>query len=75
MDYNNYINQLYENQNIGTDETQKNLYKKEEYQKLFNIVLNVLRNNKDASINELREKLYEESGINELLQNFFYKKN
>ncbi len=74
MDYNNYINQLYENQNIGTDETQKNLYKKEEYQKLFNIVLNVLRNNKDASINELREKLYEESGINELLQNFFYKK-
>ena len=74
MNYDSYINQLYENQNIGADETQKNLYKKEQYQKLLNTVLKVLNNNKDASIKELRGMLYKESGVDELIQNFFYEK-
>lgn len=71
MDIDSYINNLYESQNIGADETQKNLYKKEGYLKLLKEVLKVLKDNKDLSIEELREKLYEKSKLEDLLKDFF----
>lgn len=71
MDIDNYINSLYENQNIGADETQKNLYKKEYYLKLLRNVIEVLKDNKDLDISELREKLYEKSRLDDLLRDFF----
>ena len=71
MSYNDYLNQLIENQNIGADETQKNLYPKEQYEKLLKDVLEVLNKNKDANIDELRNELYKKSGIEDLLKDFF----
>ena len=71
MDLDNYINSLYENQNIGASDIQKNLYKKEDYLKLLKNVLVLLKNNKDLSIEEYRSKLYKESNIENLLRNFF----
>lgn len=71
MDIDSYINSLYENQNIGADETQKYLYKKEDYLKLLRNVLEVLKDNKDLSIEELREKLYEKSNLEDSLKDFF----
>ena len=71
MDIDSYINKLYESQNIGADETQKNLYKKDNYLKLLRRVLEVLKDNKDLSVEELREKLYEKSNLEDLLKSFF----
>ena len=71
MHYNDYLNQLIENQNIGADKTQKNLYTKEQYEKLLKNVLEVLNKNKDANIDELRNELYKKSGIEDLLKDFF----
>ena len=72
MHYNDYLNQLIENQNIGADETQKNLYTKEQYERLLKDVLEVLNKNKDADIDELRNELYKKSGIENLLKDFFF---
>ena len=71
MDIEKYIDELYENQNIGADYTQKNLYKKEEYLKLLKNVIETLKDNKDLSIEELRQKLYEKSKLEDFLKNFF----
>ncbi|MBQ8892220.1 MAG: beta-lactamase family protein [Bacilli bacterium] len=70
-DIDEYINSLYENQNIGADAIQRNLYKKEDYLKLLKDVLETLRDNKDANMDELRNKLYEKSNLEELLKEFF----
>ena len=70
-DLDSYINTLYENQNIGADQEQKNLYSKENYLKLLREVLEVLKENRDASQEELREKLYERSNLEALLRDFF----
>ena len=71
MDIEKYIDELYENQNIGADDTQKNLYKKEEYLKLLKNVIETLKDNKDLSIEELRQKLYEKSKLEDFLKDFF----
>ena len=69
-----YIDELYNAQNIGADSTQKNLCPKEFYENLVFNVLNTIKNNKDASITELRTLLYKQSNIENSLRNFFYKK-
>ena len=71
MDIEKYINELYENRNIGANDTQKNLYKKEEYLKLLKNVIETLNDNKDLSIEELRQKLYEKSKLEDFLKDFF----
>ena len=68
--YDNYIEQLFQNQNIGAEESQKNLYSKEQYENLLKVVLEVLKENKDASFQELREQLYQKSKIESLLKDF-----
>lgn len=71
IDIDKYINTLYLNQNIGADNAQKNLYTKGKYLRLLQNVLLVLRDNKDASIDELRSKLYKKSNLESILRDFF----
>jgi len=73
MDLDSYVNTLYQNQNIGADDIQKNLYKQEDYLKLLRNVVEVLKD-KDASLDELRRKLYEKSNLESLLKDFFLKR-
>ena len=68
------ISNLLLKQNMVNDKNLKNLYKKEDYEKLQKDVLDVLKKNKDCSLTELYEKLYEKSGLEELVKDFFLKK-
>lgn len=69
--YDKYIDYLYSAQNVGASPTQRNLYSKEKYEKLLASVLEVLRENKDATLDELREKLFEKANIKATLEDFF----
>lgn len=71
---NDCITNLLLEQNKVNDKNLKNLYKKEQYEILLNNVLKILKENEDCSLKELYEKLYENSGIEELIKDFFFKK-
>ena len=71
--YENIIEDFLNNQNNTQDISQRNVYSKQEYRKLLDQVLKILKKNKDADINEIRQKLYENSGIELLLRDFFLK--
>lgn len=71
---NDYINDLYEKQNIGSCIEQQGLYSKKDYYELLKPVVELISNYKDYSIEELRSKLYENSNIEENLTDFIYKK-
>lgn len=72
--YEEYINTLYQSQNISATPEQKNLCSKDEYKKLVDEVIKVIDNNKDSSFQELRDKLYQQSGVEEAIIDFFYKR-
>ena len=72
--YENIIDTLLNRQNDTPDFYQKNTYSKEQYRKLLDDVLKILKKNKDADIDEIRQKLYENSGIESLLKDFFLKR-
>ena len=65
-----YINNLLINHNNVDDNTQKNLYTKEDFEQLLDFAYRVLESNKDASIDELRDLLFEASGLEESVVNF-----
>lgn len=69
-----YVNDLYEKQNNGSCLEQQGLYTKKEYYELLKPVIELVSNYKDYSIDELRNKLYENSQIEENLTDFIYKK-
>lgn len=69
-----YVNDLYEKQNNGSCLEQRGLYTKKEYFELLKPVIELISNYKDYSIDELRNKLYENSQIEENLIDFIYKK-
>lgn len=69
-----YVNDLYEKQNNGSCLEQQGLYTKKEYFELLKPVIELISNYKDYSIDELRNKLYENSQIEENLTDFIYKK-
>lgn len=69
-----YVNDLYEKQNNGSCLEQQGLYTKKEYFELLKPVIELVSNYKDYSIDELRNKLYENSQIEENLTDFIYKK-
>lgn len=69
-----YVNDLYEKQNNGSCLEQQCLYTKKEYFELLKPVIELISNYKDYSIDELRNKLYENSQIEENLTDFIYKK-
>lgn len=69
-----YVNDLYEKQNNGSCLEQQGLYTKKEYYELLKPVIELVSNYKDYTIDELRNKLYENSQIEENLTDFIYKK-
>lgn len=69
-----YIDKLYINSNINMQEEQKNLYTKSDYYNLLKPVITLIKNNKDNTLNELREKLLEESELISLTKDFVLQK-
>ncbi len=67
---NNYLHKLYRTQNTGGEVSQRSLCSMKKYKELLDTVLDVLKENKDASIDELRNILYTKSGIDTSLKNF-----
>lgn len=78
MDYmsllDNLVEDLYQKQNNGVAKEQQGLYTKKQYYELLKPVVDVINNSKDATIEEMRNILFEKSGIEELVKNFIYKK-
>ena len=58
-----YVNDLYEKQNIGVNKKQQGLYTKKDYFELLKPVIELVLKYKDYSIDELRTILYEKSNI------------
>jgi CubicO group peptidase (beta-lactamase class C family) len=69
-----YVDDLYEKQNLGVSVEQQGLYTKKDYYDLLKPVIELVLNYKDYSIDELRNKLYENSNIEESLVDFICKK-
>lgn len=70
----NYVNNLYLRQNLGAKPEQQGLYTKKDYFELLKPVIELIKEYKDYSIDELRAKLYENSNIDANLIDFIYKK-
>lgn len=63
---------LYINQNLAKEEEQRNIISKEAYKEILRPVTDVVGSNKDASIGELRDLLYKNSGLYETLRKAVY---
>lgn len=70
MNIEDYVNDLYEKQNNGADETQKGLYSKEQYYKLLKPIFSLIKEHPDYTMKEYREKLYEEYDIENKVVDF-----
>lgn len=68
-----YVDELYEKSNIWADLEQRNLYSKQRYYELLKPVIEIVKKYKDYSIDELRDKIYEHSGLEEKIKKFVYK--
>ncbi len=76
MDYSKYIDELYSRQNYNADVTQKDLTPRAFYENLVFSVDRVLKENPDASLDELRNIIIKDSGIEEKVRDFcLLKKN
>ena len=69
-----YINNLYEKQNNGAMKEQQGLYSKRDYYELLKPVVDAVSKYKDYSLDELRNILYKQSGIEEKVYDFIHKK-
>ncbi|MEG1647793.1 MAG: serine hydrolase domain-containing protein [Bacilli bacterium] len=69
-----YIENLYNNQNINMQLEQKNLYTKQQYYELLKPVILAVSEYKDYSISEIRSILFKKSGIEEKVRDFIYNK-
>lgn len=69
-----FVEELYANQNNGANKNQQNVYSKAQYYEFLKTVLKVIKENKDASIEELRQQLFEQSGIVEAAKALVYEK-
>lgn len=58
-----YVEKLYIASNINMDKNQRNLYKKSNYYKILKPVINILKNNKDKTLDELRNILFLNSDL------------
>ena len=67
-----YVNKMYLNSNINMSLEQRNLYKKDDYYVLLKPVVLLLKKYPDYSLEELRNKLFEESGLREKIKKFIY---
>lgn len=69
-----YIDELYKRENSFCSKEQKSLFTKDDYYKLLRPVINLISENKDESLDELRSKLYELSGLDSSVKKFVYEK-
>lgn len=68
-----YVDKLYNNQNMGAVIEQQDLYSKKEYYELLKPVVELF-NNDSLSLDEMRNLLFKKSGLVEKLNGFIYKK-
>lgn len=71
---NSYAEKLLQNHNLAKEEEQRNLLTKEDYLQILKPALLIIENNKDNSIEEIRECLYNASGVEEIVTNSIYNK-
>lgn len=69
-----YINDLYKKQNDGACFEQKNLFTKKDYYELLKPVIQMVKVHKSYTMEEMRDYLFNQSGIEESLKNFIYQK-
>lgn len=67
-----YATKLLINHNLAKEEEQRNLLTKEDYLEILKPALYIMRKYKDASIDEIREKLYDYSGVEKAVTNSIY---
>ena len=67
-----YVEKLYNNQNIGAQIVQQNLYSKKDYYDILKVVIEVLRENKDKTVEEMKEILFLRSGILDIIKQIVY---
>lgn len=67
-----YAQKLLINHNNAKETQQRNLVTKEDYINILRPVISLLKDNKDDSLEELREKLYLSSGVNDVLKDAIY---
>ncbi len=60
-----FVEELLKNHNLAKEEEQRNLLTKEDYIEMLKPALQIIENNQDASIEEIREELYKYSGVEE----------
>jgi len=68
-----HINNLYNNQNQTNTPCLQDIFSKKDYYNLLKIVLDTIKENKNASLTTLRLKLFEKSGLKETIEEFVYK--
>ena len=68
--YNKYINTLLKNELDASSPLLEDLFTKKDYEILLKPVLNVIKENPNASITTLRLKLFQRSGLKEIIDNF-----
>ncbi len=69
-----YAEELLQNHNNASEEEQTNLLTKEDYEKILKPVVNAVKQNKDHSISEIRDFLYNNSKLREKAEDFIYNK-
>lgn len=69
-----YVNKLLTNHNLAKEEEQKNLLTKEDYIEILKPVISIVQKNGDLSLEELRELLYKESNVEDVLTNSIYER-
>ena len=70
MNYSNYIDTLWARQNYNAQENQKNLVPREYYERLVSEIDNILKQNPDASLSDLRNILIKDSQIEDRIRDF-----
>lgn len=69
-----YIDYLYKNQNETIYAEQKGLFTKKDYYECLKPVIDMIKNHKEYTIEEIRAHLYEKSGLERKVSDFIYKK-
>ena len=68
--YRKYLDTLFKNQNDTNIPCLQDIYTKSDYEKLLKPVMDVIRENPYASLTTLRLKLFLQSGLKEIIDNF-----
>ena len=69
-----YVEDLYQKQNKGAEKIQQGLYSKKDYYELLKPVIELVNKHKDYTLEEMRNILFVNSGIENKLEEFIYQK-